>query len=97
MQITFGRILSLLIAIGSVVAVMVASGEVVASLFLFFFLCIPLALIWFADEIGAIKDCREGNMYIDQETPGIIIAFFGWLILLGVPAWLLYCIVRGRG
>ena len=49
------------------------------------FLLIPLALIWFPDEIGSFTGYvgRGGN--IDRETPPIMITVMGWIFLVGLP------------
>ncbi len=83
MQITIGKILGLLIAgiyalvafwYGGVNGVKWSAG-----------LLLPLAAIWFPEEIGSLTGYfRTG--YVNVQTPAFIIAFIGWLFLLGLPA-----------
>ena len=86
MQITIGKILTLLIAIGYAVGMVVdahgvtpdvAKGCVV--------LLLPLALIWFPEELGSVTGYvgRGGN--IDTETPPILVSIAGWFFLIGLP------------
>jgi hypothetical protein len=86
MQITLGRLLSLLIAIGYAVLVISQEGgltetgvKVCVSLLL------PLALIWFPEELGSMTGYvgRGGN--IDTETPPILVSIMGWCFLVGLP------------
>ena len=44
-----------------------------------------LCLIWFGDALGSFTGYigRGGN--IDTETPGWLVATFGWFFLIGVP------------
>ena len=91
MQITGAKILSLAIAIGYA-AVAIHLGGVgywkwSAGLLL------PLALIWFPDEIGSLTGYFESG-YVNLKTPGVMISFIGWFFLVGVPALLsllIYC------
>jgi len=86
MQVTIGKLLSLLITLGYVIAYIVASGGIeVGVLRLCVYLLIPLALIWFPDELGGFTGYigRGGN--IDTPSPSILISFFGWLFLVGIP------------
>ena len=48
-------------------------------------LLLPLALIWFPDELGSLTGYvgRGGN--INTETPPILISIIGWLFLVGLP------------
>jgi hypothetical protein len=53
------------------------------------YLILPLACIWFSEEMGAFKGFMSWQS-IDQESPGCIVAFLGWVLLL-LPAvfWLM--------
>jgi hypothetical protein len=55
-------------------------------------LLLPLAFIWFPQEIGSLTGYfRTG--YVNVQTPGAIISFLGWFFLVGVPA-VLYLLFR---
>ncbi len=89
MQITVGKILSLVIAIGyAIIAVSYAGAagwKWSAGLLL------PLAFIWFPEEIGNLTGYfRTG--YVNVQTPGAIISLLGWFFLVGLPA--LFYLVR---
>lgn len=45
------------------------------------YLLIPLACIWFGEELGAYTG-SWGARSIDAESPGCLVAFFGWVLLL---------------
>jgi hypothetical protein len=89
MQITLGRILSLIIAIGYAVVAITNGGidGVKCSLALL----LPLALIWFPDEIGDATGYFAGNMLqVDVPTPPILISIMGWFFLIGLPVLLYF-------
>jgi hypothetical protein len=47
------------------------------------FLLFPMAAIWFSEELGSLT----GNIrlqFIDRTSPGLLVAIFGWLLLLPV-------------
>jgi hypothetical protein len=49
------------------------------------FLLLPLVLIWFPEEMGSFTGVIRGQ-YINTETPGCLVAFGGWMVLL-LPLW----------
>jgi hypothetical protein len=51
-------------------------------------LLVPLALIWFPDEIGSFTGSVGHGGYIDAETPPALVSFMGWFLLVGFPALL---------
>ena len=86
MQITFGRSLSLVIAAGYAVAMIVHAHGVSESVCKgCIILLLPLALIWFPEELGSMTGYvgRGGN--IDTESPPILVSIMGWFILVGLP------------
>jgi len=47
------------------------------------FLIIPLACIWFGDDMGGwIGFSRAGGPRITQASPGCLVVFVGWVLLL---------------
>jgi hypothetical protein len=82
MQITIGKILSLVIAIGYSIFAIIYSG--VTGLKWSAGLLLPLAMIWFPDEIGSLTGYfRTG--YVNVQTPGVVVSFMGWFFLVGLP------------
>lgn len=49
-------------------------------------LLLSLVLIGFPDELGNFTGYIGWGRRIDTETPSILVSFFGWLLLLGLPA-----------
>jgi hypothetical protein len=88
------RIISLAIAIAYAIGLAVMQGGVdfgVARSWII--LIMPLALIWFPEELGSITGNVGRGSYITHETPGAFIAAMGWFFLVGFPV-LLYVLRR---
>lgn len=49
------------------------------------FLVLPLACIWFSDEMGGYTGIAMGRGEITSTTPGCLVTFGGWLLLF-LPA-----------
>ena len=93
MQITISKALSLLVAIGYMVMAFMAQG--IHGLKYCIGLLVPLAFIWFPDVIGELTGCfRTG--YVNVQTPGPIMSFIGWFLLVGLPV-LLYLFTKHYG
>lgn len=90
MQITLGKFLSVVVAIAYAVVAIKYHG--VAGLKLCAGLLLPLAFIWFPEEIGSLTGYFR-NGYINVQTPGIFISILGWFFLVGLPA-LLYLFLK---
>lgn len=90
MQVTIGKVLSLLVAIGYTVLAVKAGGMygLKCSASLLF----PLALIWFPEEIGSLSGYFKTG-YVNVQTPAIILSFIGWFFLVGLPI-ILYFVKR---
>lgn len=83
-EVTVGKIAGLVIAIGF--ATVAIAGGGIEGLKCSFALLLPLALIWFPDEIGDATGYFIGNMMqVDTPTPPILISIAGWFFLLGLP------------
>jgi hypothetical protein len=75
----WNRILSgVLAATYLVLAFLVAGGE--GSLRIAMFLVLPLACVWFSDELGDYIG-QTGSGYITERSPGILVRIMGWLLL----------------
>jgi hypothetical protein len=90
MQLTIGKILSIWVA--SAYAFVAIKYAGIAGLKWCLGLLLPLAFIWFPEEIGELTGYfRTG--YVNVQTPGAMISFMGWFFLVGMPL-LLYLIFR---
>lgn len=77
------RVLSLVMAAGYLVAaISLGDGEDVLPVL--GFVLLSLAFIWFGDEIGDYTGWI-GLRYVSTRTPGAMIRFAGWVLLL-LPA-----------
>jgi hypothetical protein len=85
MQITLGKLFSGVVAIAYAVAAFKSDG--VAGLKLCASLLLPLACIWFPEEIGSLTGYFR-NGYVNVQTPGIFISILGWFFLVGLPVFL---------
>ncbi len=92
MQITVGRVLSLLVAAAYVFAV--CHWGTPGAWRPMIGLIIPLALIWFPDEIGDLTGYYKTG-YVNTQTPGVIVSVIGWFILVGLPV-VLWLVMRRR-
>ena len=55
----------------------------------FFIILAPLALIWFAEFLGTIRGNLGTGGIINTDTPGWMVAGFGWIVLLGMSWFIL--------
>jgi hypothetical protein len=86
MQLTLGKILGSLVAIGYVVGMIIRSGGVTGHVVMGCgALLLPLALIWFPEEIGGITGCFGIGRKVDTPTPSGVVSFVGWFFLVGFP------------
>ncbi len=82
MQITIGKVLGL--AVAALYAFVAFSYGGAAGLKWSAGMLLPLAAIWFPEEIGNLTGYfRTG--YVNVQTPAGIISFLGWVFLLGLP------------
>ena len=51
-------------------------------LFTIGYMVLPLAAIWYGDELGTYS---SGHWYVNMPTPGILVKFVGWVLLLLTP------------
>jgi len=78
-----GKIISLIISIiYLVVAYTYRGAEDLLRLLLF--LMLPLACIWFGDEMGRWTGTIRLHL-VTSESPGCLVRFMGWILLL-LPA-----------
>lgn len=74
------RILSGLVAIIYLIVAYAAAGSG-GAIKCGLFLILPMACIWFSEEMGSFTGVMRGQ-YINAETPGCLVAFGGWLVLM---------------
>jgi hypothetical protein len=79
------RIVALFIAVGYVVAAVCQEHELRVAAQASLLTLLPLALIWFPDEIGSYTGSVGRGGYVDTETPPALISFMGWFLLVGFP------------
>lgn len=78
-----GKIISLVLSIIYLIVAYISGGGEFFIIGLGF-LVIPLFCIWFGDELGRYIGFA-GRGYITKESPGVIVKFMGWVLLL-LPA-----------
>jgi hypothetical protein len=79
-----GRILSATVALTYLIIAFTIEGPI-GVVKIAIFMLLPLVLIWFPEEMGSFTGVIRGQ-YINTETPGCLVAFGGWLVLL-LPVW----------
>ncbi|WP_230271933.1 hypothetical protein [Rhodopirellula halodulae] len=73
-----------------IVQVIILTGRSEAAFRAFAFALLPLACIWFSNELGRLTGVSMGigRPTINEATPGIFVAAGGWLLLLsGIGFW----------
>jgi uncharacterized membrane protein YoaT (DUF817 family) len=77
---TVSKTLSALVAL-AYIGIALLAGAGWETLKLVAFLVLPLACIWFSEEMGSFTGIMRGQ-FINAQTPGCLVAFGGWLLLL---------------
>lgn len=85
MEITPGKLLALAVALAYVIGSLVLTREWRSCVGLAVIMLFPLSLIWFPDHWGEHVAGR-----ITKETPPLIVALGGWILLIGLPAVLFW-------
>lgn len=89
------RKLSLVIVLVYLVAALIYGGWellLIAAIVLI----MPIAMIWFGDEIGDYVGGfhRIGKPYITKRSPGSLVSLFGWALLLAPIVIIILRLVR---
>jgi hypothetical protein len=87
MEITISKLVALAMALACALGMLVVQG-IQAAAAAGASLVVPLALIWFPEEIGSYTGYVGRGATIDAETPPFIVAGLGWLLLIllfGIP------------
>jgi len=80
-----GKITSLVIFIIYLISAYISGGGVLL-LRVLAFLLLPMACIWFGDELGRYTGIAVLRpIFITEESPGCLVKFVGWILLL-LPA-----------
>ena len=79
-------LLSLVVAFTWVVIVSLDTGDIRIGLYGALYMLPPLVLIWFRDTISEFTG-SFGFHQVNAESPPGLVAFFGWLGLIGI-IWL---------
>lgn len=91
MWIIVSRVLSVLVAIGYLVATVRYQQQIAfAVLQTLIDLLLPLALIWFPEELASVTGNIGRGSYAAQESPAWLITALGWLVLILPGAWYLF-------
>jgi hypothetical protein len=95
MKLDRNRILSGLIALIYLISAVFAGG-LETGIKMLGFLILPLACIWFADDMGNYTGRLPiSGGGINQQTPGCLVRIVGWLLLLlPLIIWIVYAIFR---
>ncbi len=78
------RIISSIIAVGYLISAY-SGGAWKSVVQVGIFLVLPLSCIWFGDAMGGYTGANFGRGAITGTSPGCMVAFGGWLLLL-LPA-----------
>ena len=49
------------------------------------YMVLPMAAIWFGNELGSQSGHWLGRCYIDRSSPGIMVKILGWILLCLAP------------
>ena len=93
------KILSAIIAATYLIVAYIEAGNE-GIMIAIYFLILPLASIWFSDAMGRFTGMGLGLMggpAIDKSTPGCVVAFVGWLLLLVPVIMILVVRLSGSG
>ena len=74
------RALSLVVAAGYLVLVYIGGGFSPALLMVLAFLTLPLACIWFGEEMGSFLGLVS-LIQMTSQSPGCLVRFMGWILL----------------
>lgn len=91
------KILSLVFVLVVLPAAYLVSGNPQTVFYLIAALVLPLACIWFPDELGSVTGVTGGGLarpQVTEPTPGIMVAIGGWCLLIGITFSVFYFHLR---
>jgi len=89
MQITLGKLVALAVATAYVIAGLALEKSWAFAFTVAIGTILPLALIWFPEFLGSLTGWGT-RVPVDQPSPPRLVAVAGWLLLLGLPALVLF-------
>jgi hypothetical protein len=84
MQLTASKMVALVIAATYVIAGLALEKSQAFALTVAAGTLLPLALIWFPEFLGGLTGWGT-RMPVDRPSPARLVAWMGWLLLLGAP------------
>ena len=78
---TISRLLSLILCVLYLIFAAIGGGFK-GFLYTTAFLLLPMACVWFPDEMGQYTGTSMGKGYINTTTPSCFVTFIGWIFLL---------------
>jgi hypothetical protein len=93
MQVTLSKVVALGIAAAYVIAGFALEKSWAFALTVAGGALLPLALIWFPGFLGGMTGWGT-HAPVDQPSPPRLIAATGWLLLLGLPALVLFLTIN---
>ena len=89
MRVTVGKLVALAIAVAEVIAGLALERSWAFAMTVAVGAILPLALIWFPEVAGGLTGWGT-RAPVDQPSPPRLVAAGGWLLLLGLPALMLF-------
>ena len=89
------RFLSTVFALVMLIVALILGSGIPGTLRLGAFLLLPMACIWFSDAMGNLTGVRMGlaRPTITSSTPGIAVAFGGWILMFVAFGVMIYGLV----
>jgi hypothetical protein len=89
------KVCSLSIAVAYVIAMVFAHWTARQVALCLFAMLLPLACIWFPEELGGYTGIYMGRgQTLDTETPAPLVSIMGWILLVGLPAFVYFWVLR---
>lgn len=86
----YNRLASLVVAAGYLIAAALLPTPPAGGMIAFVFaVLLPLPFIWFSEPLGDFVGGAAWVGYVNRPTSGIVLAIAAWMILIGVPLFLI--------
>jgi hypothetical protein len=89
MRVTVSKLVALAIAVAVIIAGFALERSSAFTLTMAVGAILPLGLIWFPEFLGSLTGWGT-RAPVDQPSPPRLVAAAGWLLLLGLPALMLF-------
>jgi hypothetical protein len=93
MRVTVSKLVALAIAVAEIIAGLALERSWAFALTVAVGALLPLALIWFPEFLGGLTGWGT-RARVDQPSPSRLVVTAGWLLLLGLPALMLFLAVN---